>query len=84
MGQVVYADANVACRRRHVVVFGNEKIHILITTHRLKLFEYMAAKRIIVASGTPAVKEIVGESTLLCPDDTADLKTSSCTIFVYR
>lgn len=77
MGQVPYATVPkwLAAADTLLLLGTKKNTYSYNYTSPMKLFEYMAARRVIVASGTPAVREIVGGSDVLlyAPDDTSDL-----------
>ncbi|QXE91557.1 glycosyltransferase family 4 protein [Geomonas subterranea] len=76
-GFVGRVEALERLRQASVLVLPNSGLDTMSTyTSPLKLFEYMAAGRPIVASRLPSLMEILhdGENAILCnPDDPADL-----------
>lgn len=64
------ADAVVAPYQRKVVG-ADRKTDISAYMSPLKIFEYMAAGRAIIASDLPVIREVLthGETALLCPPD---------------
>ncbi len=79
VGRVPHVDVAGYLRAADLLVLPNAAStrESRMETSPLKLFEYMASGRPIVASDLPAVREIVGEDAalLVAPDDTPALAT---------
>lgn len=70
-GFIKAMDVVLLPNQSFVSAYGSGKRNISEWTSPLKVFEYMAAGRAIVASDLPALREVLrdGENALLCPPD---------------